>query len=91
MHCEHKAVDWIQQGQILLSTMLQIKPTLFSKKKQQKGYKMCIHNEHKKSHQLCSFTGAKGKFSCIGNVNDVLNLRHVKWWYIGKTNTMKIM
>jgi hypothetical protein len=44
----------------------------------------------KKSHQLCSFTGAKGKFICISNVNDVLNLRNVKWWYMGKTNTMKM-
>lgn len=30
-HCDHKAVDWIQQGQILLSTLLQIKSTPFSK------------------------------------------------------------
>lgn len=73
--CDHKAVAWIQQGQILLLTiMLQAIPTPSFKNKQQKAYKMFIHKEClKKLHQLCTLTGAKGKFICVSNVNDVLN------------------
>jgi hypothetical protein len=49
MHCDYKAVAWIQRGQILLFTiMLQIMPTPSFRNKQQKAYKMCIHKECKK-------------------------------------------